>query len=187
MASTSILGQVTACTSLKDRKQSVAMLQSLLSGFPCLKSCVSATLLYLNATKDHHLDMQSVRGMPTASCRMQLCQQSRSRSLQMPALYSGSKRSWIQGATDVGLPGAGSGDPWNGGICLRGHGGQPAERRKACLPALTRENTVTRTVGPKTCIPIYKNMGTVSQETLLQIRRTHAVVVFQAHRIPNWW
>ena len=99
----------------------------------------------------------------------------------------GVKEVGFKAPLDVGLPGAGSGDPWNGGICLRGHGGQPAERRKACLPALTRENTVTRTVGPKTCIPIYENMGTVSQETLLQIRRTHAVVVFQAHRIPYWW
>ena len=148
-ASTSIFDPVIACTSLKDRKQSVAMLQSLLSGFPCLQSCVSTTSLNLNPTKDHRPDMQSVRGM-------QLCQQSRGRSLHVPTLYSGRKRSCIQGATDVGLPGAGSGDPWNGGICLRGHGGQPAERCKACLPALTRENTVTRTVGPKTCIPIHE-------------------------------
>ena len=53
------------------------------------------------------------------------------------------------GPSDAGLAGAGSGDFWDGGICLRSHGGQPAERRKACLHALTREDKVMGIFGPK--------------------------------------
>ena len=137
--------------------------------------------------QDHRLNMQSLRGWPTSSCHMKLCQRTQGRSLRMLALFSGSKGSRIQGATDVGLPGAGSGHPWNRGIRLRSHGGQPEERREACLPALTRENTVTSTVGPKICIPIHGNAGTLNQEILLHIRRPHAVDVFHAHCISNRW